>query len=111
LDHSFKLDTATRARIAPHLDSDALERLLQHVEPEARPISLDWFLLPEFRSAAQERNTWFTIVGVTDPVLNQLLAEVWQPYWGAQPQEVLEDPDSPYPGRELARRRRQGHAK
>jgi hypothetical protein len=106
VDDHFGLDAATRTRIAPQFDCDALERLLQHLEAEARPIMLDFFLLPQFGSAAAEPNTWLTLMGSTDPVLNQLLAEVWQPFWDAQPQEMLDDPDSPYPGRELARRRR-----
>jgi hypothetical protein len=38
--------------------------------------------------------------------LNALLAEVWQPFWLDKPDEMLDDPDSRYPGRELARERR-----
>jgi len=107
VDHPFTLDAATRSRIAPQFDSDALERLLQHLEAEARPIILDYFLLPQFRSTPAQPNTWFMLAGFTDPILNQLLAEVWQPFWDAQSQEMLDDPDSRYPGRELARQRRQ----
>lgn len=36
-DRTYRLDPATRARIAPHFDAQALEHLMQHLVPEARP--------------------------------------------------------------------------
>lgn len=106
LDETFRLDAATRARIAPGFDVDALEHLLQHLDALGRPVVLDGFLLPEYRLYVPAPNQWWTLKGFTDPVLNELLAEVWQPFWDTQPDEMLADPHSPYPGQELARRRR-----
>ena len=102
-DETFRLDATTRARISPGFDVDALERLLQHLEPLGRPVVLDGFLLPEYRVSAPAPNTWWTLKGFTNPALNELLAEVWQPFWDTQPDEMLAEPDSPYPGQDLAR--------
>ena len=105
-DETFHLDAATRARIAPGFDVDALERLLRHLGPLDRPIALAYFVLPQYREYTPGPNQWWTLKGFTDPVLNELLAEVWQPFWDTQPDEMLADADSNYPGQELARRRR-----
>jgi hypothetical protein len=105
-DESFRLDAATRERIAPGFDIDAIERLLQHLDVASRPFVLDEFLLPQYRAYPPGPNAWRVLTRTTDPVLNELLAEVWQPFWDTQPDELLEDPHSPYPGQELARRRR-----
>jgi hypothetical protein len=102
LDETFRLNAATRAQIAPGFDVDALERLLQHLDVLGRPVVLDGFLLPEYRRYAPAPNQWWTLKGFIDPVLNELLAEVWQPFWDTQPDEMLADPYSPYPGREVA---------
>lgn len=107
-DETFRLDPTTRAHIAPGFDVDALERLLQRVEPLGRPMVLDGFLLPEYRVYAPAPNTSWTLKGFTNPVLNEILAEVWQPFWDRQPTETLADPDCQYPGQALARRRRRG---
>jgi hypothetical protein len=106
LDETFRLDAATRAHIAPGFDVDALERLLQHLEPVERPIVLDGFVLPEYGVYAPAPNTWWTLKSFTSPALNEFLAEVWQPFWDTQPDDVLAEPDSQYPGQDLARRRR-----
>ena len=105
-DESFRLDAATRAQIAPGFDIDALERLLQHLDAPSRSFVLDEFLLPDFRAHAPRPNEWRVLKGSTGPVINELLAEVWQPFWARQPDEILADPNAPYPGQELARRRR-----
>jgi hypothetical protein len=105
-DETFRLDAATRGRVAPGFDVDALERLLQHLDIRTRPLVLDEFLLPEHRSTPPAPNEWRTLKGFTDPVLNELLAAVWQPFWETQSDAMLADPYSQYPGQELARRRR-----
>ena len=105
-DETFHLDPAVRAHIAPDFDADALERLLQHLGPLDRPTVLDEFLLPEQRVYAPVPNQWWVLKAFTDTVLNEMLAEVWQPFWDSQPVERLTDPHCPYPGQALARRRR-----
>ncbi len=67
---------------------------------------LNGFLLPEFWSNPPRPNEFWVLQGFGNAVLDELLAEVWQPFWDVQPDEMLEDPHSPYPGRNLARRRR-----
>jgi hypothetical protein len=103
---SFQLDPETRARVAPQFDVDALEKLMRHLDAASRPGMLNGFLLPEFSSAPPRPNAFWVLQGFGKPVLDELLAEVWQPFWDVQPDEMLEDPHSPYPGRTLARRRR-----
>ena len=103
---SFRLDPDTRARVAPEFDVDALEQLLGHLAPASRAGMLDGFLLPAFRSTAPQPNQFWVLKGFNDAVLDELLAKVWQPFWDAQLGKMLEDPYSPYPGRNLARRRR-----
>jgi hypothetical protein len=105
-DPEFRLTAELRAHVAPEFDCDALERLLQHVDPVTRAYLLDLFLLPEHRSVPPVPNQFTTLVGSTDERFNALLAEVWQPFWLDKPDEMLDDPDSRYPGRELARERR-----
>jgi hypothetical protein len=108
MDDSFRLDDITRTHVAPDYDAEALERLLQALEPQARALVLEEFLRPEYRTPLlANESTWRTLVGFTDPKLNELLAEVWQPFWTRQPAEVWADPYCHYPGRELARQRRE----
>src|SRR4051794_2829982 len=94
-----------RSQVAPHYHVNALERFLQAAEPEARPMQVEPFLLPEFQTPPQ-RNHWYAVIGSTDPKLDELLAEVWQPFWAHAPVELWADPDCPYRGREIALRRR-----
>ena len=102
----FRLTAELRAQVVPEFDCDALERFLQYLDPVTRAHLLDLFLLPEHRSVPPVPNQFFTLVGSTDDRFNALLAEVWQPFWLDKPDEMLENPDSRYPGRELARERR-----
>ncbi len=103
---SFQLDPETRARVAPQYDVDALVKLLGHLDPASRRSTLAGFLLPDIRSTPPPPNQFWVLQGFGNAVLDELLAEVWQPFWDVQPDEMLEDPYSPYPGRNLARRRR-----
>lgn len=105
-DPEYRLPSDIRAHVAPDFDADALEELLRSVDPLGRTQLLDFFLLPEYRSAPGVRNQSFTLIGSTDDKLSALLAEVWQPFWINKPEEMLDDAKSPYPGRELARERR-----
>lgn len=106
LDDSFKLDSETRARVAPQYDVDALERLLAHYRPTSRADMLSHFLLREPVVRREERSEYWVLRDLGDATLNELLAEVWQPFWNDQPVEMLEDPNSPYPGLNLARHRK-----
>ena len=89
MDDSFRLDDLTRSRVAPDYDADALERLLQALEPKARALVLEEFLRADYRTPpSAHEGSWRTLVGFTDPKLSALLAEVWQPFWTRQPAEV-----------------------
>jgi hypothetical protein len=105
-DPEYRLPPEIRARVAPDFDADALERLFQCLDATNRAAILDYFLLPEHRSTPHVRNQSFTLVGSSNGRINELLAEVWQPFWIDKPDEMLDDPESRYPGRELARERR-----
>ena len=105
-DAEYRLSAELRPHVAPEFDCDALERLLQYSDAITRTQLLDHFLLPEHRSVPPVPNRSFTLIGSTDDRFNALLAEAWQPFWLDKPNEMLEDPGSDYPGRELARERR-----
>ena len=106
-DRSYQLDPATRARVAPHFDANALERLVQHLTPEARPSFIEQFLIaPPAEATADGHVPDVSILTrISDPVMQGLLEEVWQPYWATMPDAALDNAGGP-PGRELARRRR-----
>ncbi len=102
----YRLPPEPRARVAPDFDADAPERFLRAVDPRSQVVLLDFFLLPEHRSTPAVPNQSFTLIGSTNDRLGALLAEVWQPFWRDKPDEMLDDPECRYPGRELARERR-----
>jgi hypothetical protein len=101
-DPTFRLSADERARVAPAFDADALERLLANMQPQYRPEILKNFLVR--RHEPGEPILTLT-VKMGDPVLNQMLGEVWQPYWVLDP-DAIDHEDADYPGRELARARR-----
>lgn len=97
-DATYRLSPADRAKLIDFYDADALERLLQMVEPDARAR-----MLPMFQRSDQRRGM---ITKLDDPALQGVLEEVWAPYWDDLPADALEDEEGGVPGREIARRRR-----
>jgi hypothetical protein len=105
-DRNYRIDAAARLRLRPGVDPDALERLLQYFPAESRASHLEMFSNPNIEVDGDGRRPDVTMLDrISDPVLQRLLEEVWQPYWAAIPNAELEWPGGP-PGRELARRRR-----
>ena len=107
-DLSYHLGADDRARVRPEFDADALERLLRYLPAADRRAILPAFLyaVPSGEGGPESRNTSFSVVGVTDPVLSALLEEVWLPFWRTAPDMVVIDPYSNVPGANRERRRR-----
>jgi hypothetical protein len=98
-DPAFRLTDADRERMRRFFDLDALERLLSHVPPERRPEILESFQIPQ---SNEVRELWF----IDDPELQEMLEEVWAPFWMRMPLETVEMDDSERPGKRLAIARR-----
>ena len=106
-DLSYHLDAAARARLQPGVDANALESLLRYFPAESRVSHLDMFSIPWTMVDADGRAEDVTTLDrVSEPVMQQLLEEVWQPFWASVSDAELEGELSGPPGRELARRRR-----
>lgn len=121
-DLTFRLTSSQRARVPRSYDAAALERLLQRVRTDERAEILRQYVLPEVANIAsmprgtargvegQERGEIGDVQFVTgfgDPVLDEILAEVWAPFWESLPPDAVDREDmSMYPGSERARTRR-----
>ena len=105
-DHTYRIDAASRRRLQPGVDSEALERLLQYFPAESRASHLEMFSTRRMevdRDGCGPEVT--TLDRISEPALQRLLEEVWQPYWAHLVDAELERPGGP-PGRELAQQRR-----
>jgi hypothetical protein len=98
-DSTFRLTPEERANVRTGFDVDALERLMAAVVPEGRPMLLEAFQRP---------SSWPIrfVVQMGDPSLQPLLDEVWAPMWMELGPDAIDVETAPYPGRELARQRR-----
>ncbi len=99
-DAAFHLSPEERTGVRRGFDVDALERLLAHLRPEARPIVLGDFKYPPRGEFAP------LLIQMGDPSLQPLLDEVWAPVWELMQPGALETETKEFPGRELARQRR-----
>ena len=78
-DRNYHIGAAARSRLQPGVDADALERLLQYFPAESRASHLDMFSLRHTGVDADGRLPDVTVLDrISDPVLQQLLDEVWQ---------------------------------
>ena len=103
----YRLDAATRSRLNPGVDADALEQLLQHFPAESRPSHLEMFSIRHEVAESEGRVPDVTVLTrISDPVMQNLLEEVWQPFWAGVSDAELEQEIGGPPGLELARRRR-----
>jgi hypothetical protein len=73
-DESFRLDAAERANINPMYDPDALEHLLQRVQPDQR-----MEILAHFQNEPVDGERRGLLVEILDPELDPLLDAVWTP--------------------------------
>jgi hypothetical protein len=107
-DLTFHLTPDQRATLIPHIDVDALERLLQYLAPEEHALVLWAF--------TRQRNQSFKMLRVSgdgedSAMKNALLEEIWAPTWeylGMEAIERSEQEDTgeyPLPGRTIARMR------
>ncbi len=121
-DTTFVISPDLRSKIVATIDIQALETLLQWLPANARDWYLKPFLLPIPDSAASVREDSDSnsvqaratipdieiVIRVSDPVIQNLLEDVWQPYWSTFSDEELRITDEPMPGLERAKRRRFG---
>lgn len=106
-DRSYRIDPTERSRLQPGVDADALERLLQHFPADSRSSHLDMFSVRRVVVDRDGRAPDVTVLTrISDPVMQNLLEEVWQPFWSTVSDAELEQEFGGPPGRELARRRR-----
>lgn len=84
-DESFRLDAAERANINPMYDPDALDRLLQLVQPEHRMEILAHFQIEPFDGKRRG-----FIGEIFDPKLDPLLDPVYAPMWKNATDEEVE---------------------
>jgi len=106
-DYNYHIDPGTRSRLQPGVDADALERLLQYFPAESRPLHLEMFSSRDVVVDGDGRAPDLAVLDrISHPVLQQLLEEVWQPFWASVPDTELERLGGGPPGRELARQRR-----
>jgi hypothetical protein len=100
-DPTFALTDEVRRTILPGFDLDALERLLARTRPEFRDALLEGFQPtdgPGFSTGP---------LIIPDPILQDLLHEVWALRWEHFSEDAWDDPDTDrYPGKEIARARR-----
>jgi len=105
-DRTYRIDAAARLRLRPGVDPEALECLLQYFPAESRESHLEMFSNANIEVDRDGRRPDVTTLDrISDPVLQRLLEEVWQPHWAATSDAEFDLPGGP-PGRELARRRR-----
>lgn len=100
-DARFHLTAAQREQVRRGFDVEALERLLARVPPEHRDSVFQAFRVPRGK---QVRELWY----IDEPVLQELLGEVWAPTWDRMPLSEVEADSSGRPGKEAAVRRRRG---
>ena len=99
----FRLTERDRARVAPAFDVDALERLLGMVRPDLRSDVLKHFQIPGPGEQPRGALTEFF-----DPQLQEVLEIVWAPMWdGASDEALAPGTFSHFPGRGIARERRE----
>ena len=105
-DPSFSLSAEVRETIQQGYDLDALERLLAWTHPDARPILLEAFQPPK-----EPGLLGGAVMMIADPLLQEMLYEVWAPRWEWVPHEQWDHPDfARWPGKEIARARRRNAA-
>jgi hypothetical protein len=106
-DPSCHIDAAARAKLQPGVDPDALERLLRCFPPESRASHLEMFSVRHLVADGNGRIPDVTVLTrISNPVMQNLLEEVWQPFWASFSAAELEQERGGPPGRGLARRRR-----
>ena len=90
-DRSYRIDAAARLRLKRDVDADALERLLQYFPAESRTSHLDMFSDRVVGADADGPAPDVTTLDrISEPVMQQLLEEVWQPFWASFSDAELE---------------------
>ena len=106
-DRDSHIDVDAGSRLQPGVDADALERLLQCFPPESRASHLEMFSVRRFFVDRDGRAPDVRVLTrISNPSMQNLLEEVWQPYWDTLSDAELADAFGGPPGLELARRRR-----
>ena len=102
------LEPATRSRLQPYFDVDALDRLIASMHPQERAFLVQNLSAPD-HSGLHPGSSGSHLqlpIRFSDPAQQALLEQVWAPYWEQLPAEALDSAEYLFPGRELARARR-----
>ncbi|HEU4453058.1 MAG TPA: hypothetical protein VFR81_08355 [Longimicrobium sp.] len=99
---SYRLSAEDRAKVVTGFDVDALERLLRRVRPDMRVE-----VLRHFQAGVPGERKRGALTEFTEPELNPLLEEVWATMWDDAPDQALDEGWYFYPGREIAKQRRE----
>lgn len=106
-DRAYRIDADERPRLQSGVDADALERLLQYFPAESRASHLEMFSVRRIVDDPHGRPPDITtLTRISEPIMQNLLEEVWQPYWSSLSDAELAQALGGPPGLELARRRR-----
>lgn len=106
-DRAYRIDADERSRLQSGVDADALERLLQYFPAESRASHLEMFSVRQMVDDPGGRPPDVSaLTRISDPVMQHLLEEVWQPHWSRLSDAELAQALGGPPGLELARRRR-----
>ncbi len=110
-DRTYRLSASIRDELPSGIDAGALERLLQHYPEDYRASLFNSVVgKPDPPKANGTPGDISRLDRISDPVLQRLLEECWQPYWAVQPLAMLERLGGP-PGREPALQRRRAEQK
>ena len=99
------LSVEARTYLRQRFDIDAVEELLATMHSAEQNEFLAQLETPGFVEPGETTEVAIPIRS-SDPARQALLDRIWAPFWEHLPAEALDQPGHPYPGRELARLRR-----
>jgi hypothetical protein len=106
-----RLTAAQRAHVAGHFDADAIEQIANLIRVDERRFFLHPFGgIPgepsPLRLPGDPQEVSYVLCH-SDPRIQELIEQMWVPYWDHLPPGALDDPTYSFPGRALVRVKRQ----
>lgn len=102
---TVSIPSEVRKNLEDRFDVDALEELLALMSPAEREPFLVQLGLSESSPPSETTDVTLPLKS-TDPVRQAILDRMWAPFWAHLSPDALDREDLPFPGRELARARR-----